>query len=240
MVLLAGRGASFSRRYSQGLGIRDYFCVFMEFSQRQISRSTQLALREHGFYVGQRGRRGQVELAVEVPYEELLPLRLEFRKAVPTPNLRLVFFGAWLLFVVLREPLLRFRPANDLFWFFLGCLGLGLGLLGVYAWRNWWHQAIVHTSRLRVVLADHPGDRRRLQAFVQQTEAHAKAYLRREYGLINPLGLIEPQLRRLAWLHELDVLGTAEAQALATRLTGRLPGRGFKSMGQRLEALYVN
>lgn len=212
----------------------------MEFRQKQISRSTQLALREHGFYVGQYGRRGQVELAVEVPYEELLPLRLEFRKSVPAPNLRWLFFGAWLLFVVLRESLFRFQPANDFFWGFLGCFLLGMALLGVYAWRNWWHQAIVHTSRLRVVLADHPADRHRLQAFVRETEAHAKAYLRREYGPINPLGLIEPQLRRLAWLHELDVLGTAEAQALATRLTGRLPGRGFRSMGQRLEALYVN
>jgi len=117
---------------------------------------------------------------------------------------------------------------------------IGLGLLVAYAHRNWWHQAIVHTANLRVALADHPRDRRQLRAFVQNLENHTKHYLRQEYAPVNPLGLIEPQLRRLAWLHKLDVLSTPEAQALATRLTGRLPGRGFKSMGRRLEAPYVN
>jgi hypothetical protein len=109
-----------------------------------------------------------------------------------------------------------------------------------YAWNNWWHQAILHTGRLRLVLADHPRDRRQFRDFAEKLDAHTKKYLRREYGAINPLGYIEPQLRRLGWLHDLGVLSAAELRALSTRLTGRVSERRIRSMGQRLEALYVN
>jgi hypothetical protein len=218
----------------------------MQFQQRQFTRSTQFVLREHGCYVSQHDGRGQVDMAVEVPYEELLPIRLEYRNQVPRQALPLVAFSFIFWALHLARPWLaagRLPTANDVLdnpWLLTMGMGVGMLLLLVYAWRHWWHQAIVHTTHLRVVLADHPGDRRQLRAFVESLRAHTRGYLRREYSTINPLGLIEPQLRRVAWLHELDVLSTAEAQALATRLTGRLPGRGLKSMGQRLEAPYVN
>lgn len=210
----------------------------MEFKQSQLTRSTQFALRKDGLFVSQRDGRGAVDIAVEIPYEEVLPLKLEYHRSSPQFNGRWVAFGLFGVLNILRAA----RPAEltpeGWGWAF-GVL-LGLGLVVAYAQRNWWHQAILHTANLRVALADHPRDRRALRAFITNLETHTKAYLRREYAPINPLGLIEPQLRRLAWLHELDVLDTPEAQALATRLTGRLPGRGFKSMGQRLEAPYVN
>jgi hypothetical protein len=210
----------------------------MEFKQNQITRATLLALRKDGLFVSQRDGRGQVDIAVEIPYEELLPMQVEYRRNTPQFNGRWVGFGLFGLLNLLRAA----RPAEltpeGWGWAF-GVL-VGLGLLVAYAYRNWWHQAVLHTAHLRVVLADHPRDRRQLRAFLENLEKHTKTYLRREYAPINPLGLIEPQLRRLAWLHELDVLDTPEAQALATRLTGRLPGRGFKSMGQKLEAPYVN
>ena len=212
----------------------------MQFQQGQFTRTTQLALREHGFYVSQRDGRGQMDLAVEIPYEELLPVRLEYRSTAPVRWLRWLAFGAWGLFLALREYLFHFHPDSSDLWVGMLLGGSVLVGLALYAWHNWWHQAILHTARLHVVLADRPRDRRQLRAFVGNVEAHTKDYLRREYGLINPLGLIEPQLRRLGWLHELDVLSTTEAQALATRLTGRLPGRGFRSMGQKLEPPYVN
>ncbi len=212
----------------------------MQFEQRQLTRATHFALREHGLFVSQRDGRGQVDLATEIPYEELLPIRLEYRRTVPQQGLRWLLLGLWLASVLAREYVFSFRSASEDFW--VGTLGTAalLALLLLYAWHNWWHQAVLHTANLRVVLADHPRDRRQLRVFVQNLEARTKDYLRREYAPINPLGLIEPQLRRLAWLHELAVLETPEAQALATRLTGRLPGRGFRSMGQRLEGLYVN
>ncbi|MGI4832547.1 MAG: hypothetical protein ACRYFK_03700 [Janthinobacterium lividum] len=213
----------------------------MKFQQRQLTRTTFLALREHGLYVSQHDGRGQADMAVEIPYEELLPLRLEYRKAVPARGLRWLAVGAlWVAGNAVQQQFFGTRPLAEEFWTFALVMGAALGASLLYAWHNWWHQAIVHTAHLHVVLANHPRDRRLLQRFVQQAESHTKSYLRREYAPINPLGIIEPQLRRLAWLHELDVLSTAEAQALATRLTGRLPGRGLRSMGQKLEAPYVN
>lgn len=210
----------------------------MQFQQSQFTRSTQFSLRQDGLFVSQRDSHGAVDIAVEVPYEEVLPVRLEYQRSVPQLTGRWVVFGLFGLLNILRAM----RPAEltpEAWGWAFGVL-IGLGLLVAYAHRNWWHQAIVHTANLRVTLADHPRDRRQLRAFVQNLENHTKRYLRQEYAPVNPLGLIEPQLRRLAWLHKLDVLSTPEAQALATRLTGRLPGRGFKSMGRRLEAPYVN
>ena len=213
----------------------------MQFQQSQFTRTTHFALREHGFYVSQRDGRGQLDTAVEIPYEELLPVRLEYRSTVPAKTLRWLAAGVlWTVGNALRVQYEASRPLPVDFWFYVSSGVVMLSVLLLYAWNNWWHQAILHTSRLQVVLADNPRDRRQLRAFVSNLESHTKSYLRREYGLINPLGLIEPQLRRLGWLHELDVLSTTEARALATRLTGRLPGRGFRSMGQRLEAPYLN
>jgi hypothetical protein len=217
----------------------------MEFKQSQLTRTTQFALRKDGFFVSQRDGRGAVDIAVEIPYEEVLPLQVEHRRSAPAKRLR--WLAVCLLWLVGNAARLQYdvgyqggRPLPENFWVYVFSALAGLGLVLLYAWQNWWHQTVLHTAHLRVVLADHPRDRRALRAFIDNLEKHTKAYLRREYAPINPLGLIEPQLRRLAWLHELDVLGTPEAQALATRLTGRLPGRGFKSMGQKLDTPYVN
>ena len=213
----------------------------MQFQQSQLTRSTQFALRQDGFFVSQRDARGTVDIAIEIPYEEVLPLKIEHQNTFPAQNLGilLVLGGA-----LAAQALKYYAPGNTAlppdFWEYALSVVMGLGIGLLYAWQNWWHKTIIHTAHLRVELADHHRDRHELRAFLTELERHTKAYLRREYAPINPLGLIEPQLRRLGWLHELAVLTTPEAQALATRLTGRLPGRGFKSMGQKLEAPYVN
>jgi hypothetical protein len=218
-----------------------YFYSSMQFQQSQLTRSTQFALREHGFYISQRSGRGQVDMAVEIPYEELLPLRLEYKSAVPGKSLRWLAAGAlWIVGNAVHVQYSGNRPLPQDFWVFTLSAFAGMGLLLVYAWHNWWHQAILHTARLHVVLADHPRDRQQFRAFTERLDAHTKNYLRQEYGAINPLGFIEPQVRRVAWLREMDVLSAAEAKALTTRLTGRLTERGLRSMGQRLEPLYVN
>ena len=218
----------------------------MQFQQSQLTRSTQFTVREHGFFVSQRDGRGQVDIAVEIPYEELLPIRLEYRSIVPRQLLPLAVFGTIFWAVHLARPWLtagRLPVASDVLdnpWLLSMGSGVVLLLLGVYAWRHWWHQAILHTGRLQLVLADHPRDRRQFRDFTQKLDAHTKSYLRQEYGTINPLGYIEPQLRRVAWLRDLGVLSAAEARTLNTRLTGRLSERAIRSMGQRLEPLYVN
>ncbi len=91
-----------------------------------------------------------------------------------------------------------------------------------------------------MVLADRPNERKELYRFSENLENRTKSYLREHYGAINPLGLIEPQLQRLRWLHKLEVLTDKEARALSTRLTGRVEDSPLLSMGQELEAPYAN
>lgn len=213
----------------------------MQFQQSQLTRSTQFTVREHGFFVSQRDGRGQVDIAVEIPYEELLPIRLEYRNTMPQRQLLWVLGGVIYAGAHLARPfIVENQPVPNDVWAWAFGLSAALVAFFFYGLNNWWHQAILHTARMELVLADHPRDRRQFRAFTEKLDAHTKNYLRQEYGTINPLGTIEPQVRRVAWLRELGVLSATEARALTTRLTGRLSERELRSMGQRLEALYVN
>jgi hypothetical protein len=93
---------------------------------------------------------------------------------------------------------------------------------------------------LAVTLAGRPWQRKQFRTLVAELERRTKTYLRKEYGQVNPLGFIEPQLRRVAWLRELEVLTAPEAKALSIRLTGRLSNETMRSMGQELESPYLN
>lgn len=215
----------------------------MQFYQRQLTRSTTLSLRTSGLHVAQRDGQGRLKLEAEMLYEELLPIQLEYRNALPQRQLSALALGGLYLVLHLLQPLLAAGPQPAIFddaW--VGAFGSGFGLLllVLYAWHNWWHKAVLHTPRLQVVLADHPRDRRQLRVFVSTLQTRTKAHLRQQYGRVNPLGSIEPQLRRVAWLRDLDVLSPAEARALTTRLTGQVPAAALRSMGQQLEGLYVN
>lgn len=206
----------------------------MRIEQRQLTQTTQLALRPHGLYICRKNLWGQITLEVEMPYEEVLPVRVERRGRTLSQwqILSLVFL------LLTTHNLLRQADAT----YSLVALGiyLGLGVLYWYGRRNWWTHFLLITSRAHVMLADRPTERRALYHFTEALEKRTKAYLRKHYGTINPLGLIEPQLQRLHWLHKLQVLTDAEARALATRLTGRIEESPLVSMGQELETPYVN
>jgi len=206
----------------------------MVFQQKLPFRSTVLGLRPHGLYLCQRNVTGHVTLEMEMPYEEMLPLRLERRRQIPWGVVTMALVLGACGWILSTKPLM---PADA---FYQRALLIGGGVLAwfVIGLRHWWTKQILHTSRLHLVLAD--TDRAELRAFTTTLEQRTKAYLRREYGSVNPLGYIEPQLRRLHWLRELEVLSTGEVTALTTRLTGRLTAKPLRSMGQQLEAPYVN
>jgi hypothetical protein len=211
----------------------------MVFQQKLPFRSTVLGLRTHGLYLCQRNVTGHVTLEMEMPYEEMLPLRLERRRHVPVGTLTLLLLALLAVGAALWNsvtPSLA-PPASPspAFIFWLAAAGLGIFFFGL---RHWWTKQILHTSRLHLVLAD--TDRAELRIFTTALEQRTKKYLRSEYGRVNPLGYIEPQLRRLHWLRELEVLSSGEVSALTTRLTGRLTATPLRSMGQQLEAPYVN
>lgn len=211
----------------------------MFFEQRQLTRVTQLALRPHGLYVCERTRRGTKILEFEMPYEEVLPVRVERTRS--TPPLKwapLLFF--WLASYALQYAGKRPADLTNAQWAI--AFGVALALVAVYLYgqNNWWRHFTLGTSRAAIQLADRRSQRHELNNFAEALEQRSKAYLKEHYAAVNPLGIIEPQLQRLHWLRHLDVVSEAEARALATRLTGQVPTAPLISMGQTLESPYVN
>lgn len=212
----------------------------MIFTQKQLFLgTTHIALRAESLYVCKRNPQGVATLETEVPYEEILPIKSGEHRHIPTNQLLLT--GVLLAF-------LGYGPWRE--WLATGQAGFGLyswwGILGLNAVALWlrfeqqWCTFRLQTAHLVVTLAGRPWQRKRFRALVAELERRTKTYLRGEYGQVNPLGFIEPQLRRVAWLRELDVLSGPEAKALSTRLTGRLSNDTMRSMGQDLETPYVN
>ena len=212
----------------------------MIFTQKQLFLgTTHIALRAESLYVCKRNPQGVATLETEVPYEEILPMQSGEHRQIPTNQVLMTV----LILVVLgsgpwREWLATGQASSALYWWWL--------ILGINALAMWlrfeqqWCTFRLQTAHLALTLAGRPWQRKQFRALVAELERRTKTYLRDEYGQINPLGFIEPQLRRVAWLHELDVLSAPEARALSTRLTGRHSPDTLTSMGQELESPYLN
>ena len=212
----------------------------MIFTQKQLFLgTTHIALRAESLYVCKRNPQGVATLETEVPYEEVLPVKSGEHRHIPTNQL--VLTAVLLVFV-------GYGPCHD--WLTTGEVGFPMYswwlIMAVNALAMWlrfeqqWCTFRLQTAHLAVTLAGRPWQRKEFRALVAELERRTKTYLRDEYGQVNPLGFIEPQLRRVAWLRELDVLSAREAQALSTRLTGRRSTDTLKSMGQELESPYLN
>ncbi|MBD2769957.1 hypothetical protein IC235_18880 [Hymenobacter sp. BT664] len=212
----------------------------MIFTQKQLFLgTTHIALRAESLYVCKRNPQGVATLEAEVPYEEILPVKAIEQRYIPTNQLLpmallLVFwgYGPW------REWLATGQAGFPLYlwWVILSVNALTIWI----RFEQQWSTFRLQTAHLALTLAGRPWQRKQFRALVAELERRTKAYLRDEYGQVNPLGFIEPQLRRVAWLRELEVLSGPEAQALSTRLTGRRSNAPLKSMGQELESPYLN
>jgi hypothetical protein len=212
----------------------------MIFTQKQLFLgTTHIALRAESLYVCKRNPQGVATLETEVPYEEILPVKSGEHRHIPVnqlllTGLLLVFlgYGPW------REWLTTGQASFSLYswWAIFGVNALAMWM----RFEQQWCTFRLQTAHLALRLAGRPWQRKEFQALVAELERRTKTYLRDEYGQVNPLGFIEPQLRRVAWLRELDVLTAPEAQALTTRLTGRRSTTPLKSMGQELESPYLN
>ena len=211
----------------------------MIFEQRQLLiGSTHLALRAQGLYVRRRNPQGLITLELEMPFEEILPVRTEHYRRVP---------WALLVFTIILIVGLGIAPwrtalttglvsPDMLLWLFIS----GGTLLNLWLhYERLWSRYHLRTPHLNLALADRPWQRRQLTRFTAQLEHQAKDYLRARYGQVNPLGPIDLQVNRLQWLQEMSVLTAAEAAALTLRLTGR-PTDTLQGMGQELEGPYVN
>jgi hypothetical protein len=212
----------------------------MIFTQKQLFQgTTTIALRAESLYVCKRNPQGVATLETEVPYEEILPVKADESRHIPVNQL---------LLTALLLGFLGYGPWRE--WLATGQASLSLytwwAVLIINALASWlrfeqqWSTFRLQTAHLVVTLAGRPWQRKQFRALVAELERRTKTYLRDEYGQVNPLGFIEPQLRRVAWLRELDVLSAREAQALSTRLTGRRGADTLNSMGQELESPYLN
>ncbi|HEX8427631.1 hypothetical protein [Hymenobacter sp.] len=208
--------------------------------RRLLAGTTQLALRPNGLYVCERNRNGRPVLEFEMPYEEVLPIRVTRRRI--TPQLTwLPLTVLWLSINLLQRLISTNGSLSEATWLGFVVVGGVLVAGGIYAQRNWWQHVTLGTARANITLADRPSERASVDKFARVLEHRTKAYLRDEYANVNPLGIIEMQLHRLRWLRNLDVLSEKEARILATRLTGRLIDTPpLRSMGQVLEMPYVN
>ena len=212
----------------------------MIFTQKQLFQgTTHIALRAESLYVCKRNPQGVATLETEVPYEEILPIKSGEHRHIPVNQL---------LLTVILLVFMGYSPWHE--WLTTGHTGFSLYswwvILGVNALAMWlrfeqqWCTFRLQTAHLVITLAGLPWQRKQFRTLVAELERRTKTYLRDEYGQVNPLGFIEPQLRRVAWLRELEVLSAPEAQALATRLTGRRSPDTLRSMGQELESPYLN
>ncbi|GAA4035144.1 hypothetical protein GCM10022409_19680 [Hymenobacter glaciei] len=211
----------------------------MIFTQKQLFQgTTTVALRAESLYVCKRNPQGVATLETEVPYEEILPVKSDISSRIPVNQLLLTgLLLAFLGYEPCRHWLTTGEAGTALYTWLLV---LGLNLLASYLrFEQQWSTFRLQTAHLVITLAGRPWQRRQFRALVAELERRTKTYLRDEYGQVNPLGFIEPQLRRVAWLRELDVLSIREAQALSMRLTGRRPDT-MNSMGQELESPYLN
>lgn len=209
----------------------------MVLEQRSLFSTTQLALRPHGVHISKRSATGDVLLEFEMPYEEVLPMRVEHRRPTLPHRWRTwLFVLGWLVVNALGSSYVRDRLSSTVWLVATGGV-LVLGLL-LYGWNTWRRYFVLVTARAHVVLSDR-GRRRELYRFADTLEKTTKEYLRHHYAEVNPLGLIEPQLRRLRWLRELEVITETEARAGTVRLTGRFADT-LQGMGQELEAPYLN
>jgi len=206
---------------------------------RLLAGTTQLALRPNGLYVCQRNSNGRATLKFEMPYEEVLPVRVTRFRTTPQLTWR-PLVAIWFGMNILQRLVPTNGPLSDAAWAGLFALG-GLLIAGyLYGQRNWWQHVTLGTARTSITLADRSAERAAVDKFARALESRTKAYLREEYATINPLGLIDTQLHRLRWLRKLDVLSESETRILTTRLTGRLDSVPLRSMGQVLESPYVN
>ncbi|WP_035561913.1 hypothetical protein [Hymenobacter sp. IS2118] len=212
----------------------------MIFNQKQLFLgTTHIALRAESLYVCKRNPQGVATLETEIPYEEILPVKASEYRHIPTNQLLLTgLLLAFLGYAPLREWLATGEAGNQLY---LWVVILGINALAMWLrFEQQWSTFRLQTAHLALTLAGRPWQRKQFRALVAELERRTKTYLRHEYGQVNPLGFIEPQLRRVAWLRELNVLSAREAQALSTRLTGRRSTEPLKGMGQELESPYLN
>ncbi|RSK44301.1 hypothetical protein [Hymenobacter perfusus] len=183
--------------------------------------STRLTMQDNNLRIEE--KRFFQQTAVDIPYEDLLPIGVGHHHFVPFRLLLAeVFLGfgcGKACYTLITQP----NQRESAVWLLLILLGLFLGL-GAYILQVWRHDFLITTGRGNIALFHSPRNKALLYDFANALRDHTILYMRRQYATVDPLLPAEPQLARLEWLRSLGALNNAQFHQLKTRLLGRFFG----------------
>ena len=196
----------------------------MEFYQRHPIRGyTHLCTTEDGLLVIQKGILNQLRL--EIPYEELLPVRAKAQTSFPVV---LTFFLAFLLPGFYMEWLEQTHlPLAEK----VGMIVLGLLLIGLcyFTYTRWRWSITVITGWGNIILANRDEERSDIEQFVLNLRDHTKSYLRARYARFDPFQSVDDQLASYRWLFERKVITQEQLLALQQQASSAVTSKSSNS-----------
>ncbi|MGI4761209.1 MAG: hypothetical protein ACRYF0_10915 [Janthinobacterium lividum] len=180
----------------------------MEFYQKHpVWGYTRFTTTEDGLLVDRERLTSRVR--VEIPYEDLLPVRGKMERSFP---LLLSFFvafgvvGSWVQ--ELGKPM-----ASQAWLVASGGASLLLAGLCYFTYTRWQNRFTITTGRGDFSVVAQPEADEAMQQFVTDLRAHAKAYLHQRYVYRGQELTSKKGVSRWYWLHEQKVISTEEFQA---------------------------
>jgi hypothetical protein len=184
--------------------------------QHPILGYSHLIMQEAGLRVEEKRFFNRTEFVI--PYEDLMPLDVARFHNFPfrlTLAALFVFFGcSKATYTIITQAGQR----ESALWLLLILSGVLLGVIA-QALRLWKHEFILTTGRGNIMLFDSRRNRKALYAFANALRDHTILYLRNQYGKVDPLLPVEPQLARFEWLRNLGVLNDTQFQQLKNSLS---------------------
>ncbi|GAB3634748.1 hypothetical protein GCM10027422_03380 [Hymenobacter arcticus] len=180
----------------------------MEFYQKHpVWGYTRFTTTEDGLLIDRKRLTNHVR--VEIPYEELLPVRGKMERSFP---LLLSFFVAFGVVGSWVQELSK--PIADQAWLVAsGVASLLIAGVCYFTYTRWQNRFMVLTGKGDFSVVAQPEDDATLQQFITDLRAHAKAYLYQWYVYPRQELTSRKGVARWYWLHEQKVISTEEFQA---------------------------
>jgi hypothetical protein len=192
----------------------------MEFYQKYpVWGYTRLTTTEDGLLVDRKRLTSHVRL--EIPYEELLPVRGKMERSFP---LLLSFFvafgvvGSWVQEI--SKPVV-----SQAYMVSSGIASLLIAGLCYFTYTRWQNRFTLITGKGDFSVVAQPEDDAAMQQFVTDLRTIAKDYLRQRYVFPGHELPAKRDVSRWYWLHERKVISTEEFQAALSAREDKLNSR---------------
>jgi len=176
---------------------------------------SHLIMQETGLHIEEKRFFNRTEFLI--PYEDLMPIDVARFHNFP---FRLTLAAVFVLFGCLKATYTLITQAGQresALWLLLILSGVLLGVVA-QALRLWRRDFILTTGRGNILLFDSRRNRKALYAFANTLRDHTILYLRNQYGKVDPLLPVEPQMARFEWLRNVGVINDTQFQQLKTCL----------------------